>query len=94
MRPDVARNVSEANHTAKEESDQGTIRCCFTKLRLWLRCLLLMVSAYLTVYCNLAFCRDGPIADIAVSTQRARKPTNPWYSYQRRAYASVARAEC
>ena len=72
MRPVVAPTVSEANYIAKEESDQGTIRCCFTRLRLWLRCLLLMVSAYLTVYCNLAFCRDGPIPPPTSSTSTAQ----------------------
>src|ERR1700726_1785858 len=72
MRPVVSSIVSEANHIAKEESGEATTRRSSTRLRLLLRCLALMGSAYLTVYCNLAFCSDGPIESPASSTSTAQ----------------------
>ena len=72
MRPVVVSNVSEANHISKEESGEGTIRCCLTRLQVLLRCLLLMGSAYLTVYCNRAFCDDQPAEGRARSTSAAQ----------------------
>jgi hypothetical protein len=56
-------NVSEVNHISKEKSDWGAIRSCLTRLRVLLRCLLLMGSAYLAVYCSLAFCDDQRAVD-------------------------------
>ena len=53
-------DVSEVNHISKEESGQGTIRSCLTRIRALLSCLSLMGSAYLTVCCNCAFCSDRP----------------------------------
>src|ERR1700687_873167 len=72
MIPVVAPTVSEANHIAKEESGQGTIRCRLTRRRVSLRCLVLLGSAYLSVYCNSAFCRDQADESLASSTSAAQ----------------------
>jgi dipeptidyl aminopeptidase/acylaminoacyl peptidase len=74
MIPVAAPTVSEANHIAKEESGQGTIRGCFTKRRELLRRFLLMGSACLTVYCNSAFCSD-PLAEIPAASTSAAQST-------------------
>ncbi len=82
MRPVVAPTVSEANHIAKEESGQGTIRCRLTRRRVSLRCLALLGSAYLTVYCNSAFCSDqadeskvaGPAAQTTAAAELTKRP--------------------
>jgi hypothetical protein len=60
MRPDIARNVGEANHIAKGESGEVTTRRGSTRPRPLLRCLLRVVSVYLTVLTNLALCNDQP----------------------------------
>jgi dipeptidyl aminopeptidase/acylaminoacyl peptidase len=67
-------SVSEANHVSKEESGEGTSRCCFTRHRPLLRCLLLMGSAYLSVYGYRAFCSDQPAKAPASSTSTAQSP--------------------
>ena len=75
MRPTVVSNVSEANHVANKESSEGMIRCCFTRLRLLLPCLVLMGSAYVTVYCSRASCSDqsaeGPSGSISTAQTAA-----------------------
>ena len=63
---------SECDH--KEEVSEG-IRTCFTRLQLLLSCLLLIGSAYLTVYCNRAFCSDqlaeGPVGTTSTTQSTA-----------------------
>ena len=66
-------NVSEVSHISKEESSQGTIRSCLTKIRPLLSCLLLMGGAYLTLCCRLAVCSDQPDASPA-RTSTAQNP--------------------
>ncbi len=53
-------DVSEENHISKEEFGQGTIWSRLTRIRALLICLLLMGSAYLTVYRSIAVCSDRP----------------------------------
>jgi hypothetical protein len=65
-------DVSEVNHIPKEESGQCTIRSCLTRIRALLTCLLLMGSAYLTVYCNYAFCSDQPAESLVASISTAQ----------------------
>jgi hypothetical protein len=65
------RLVVASDHIPKEEYGEATSRCCFTTLRFWLRCLLLIGGAYLTVACKLAFCGDGPTPPKSTSAQSA-----------------------
>ena len=71
MSPVVVSNVSEANHISKEESGRARFGRAQQGSEL-LRCLLLMGSAYLTVYCNRAFCSDQPAEGPVGSTSTAQ----------------------
>jgi hypothetical protein len=72
-------DVSEVNHISKEQSDQGTVRWCLTshltRIRALLSCLLVMGSAYLTVYGNRAFCSDQLAEGPAGITSTAQTTT-------------------
>jgi hypothetical protein len=72
MRPDVVRNVSEANHIEKEESGEATTRCSSRRPRPLLRCFLRMVSVYLTVLTGLALGSDQPAESPASGTSAAQ----------------------
>jgi len=58
MRPVVASSVGEGKDVAMKEFIEGVTWCCLTRLRVLLRCLILIGSACLTVYCISAFCSD------------------------------------
>jgi hypothetical protein len=57
--------VSDVKHCSKEESGRATSRLRLTRIRPLLTCLLLTCSAYLTAFCNRAFCGD-PLAQAGV----------------------------
>jgi dipeptidyl aminopeptidase/acylaminoacyl peptidase len=67
MRPAAVSSVSEANHISKEEPGR-----CMPWTRVLLRCLGLLGTAYLTMYCNSAFCSgqmpEGPSTTSAAQT--------------------------
>ena len=82
MRPVVVSNLCPGDHIAMEESAEGTRKCCFTRLQLLLCCHVLIASAYLSVYCNRAFCSDqaaeGPVGSTAAAQNTAaRLPKRP-----------------
>jgi hypothetical protein len=75
MKHMLVSNVSEANHASEKESGDGAMQSCFATLRVLLRCLVLIGSACLTVYCNQTFCSDqaaeSPMASASVTQDTA-----------------------
>jgi hypothetical protein len=72
MRPVPVFNVIETDHIAKKESGQSPIRSRLTRHRVLLRCLVLMGSACLTVYCSPGFSSDQQGEVTAGSTSTAQ----------------------
>jgi hypothetical protein len=72
-------SLKEPNHIYREESGRGTIWSRLTRIRAFLICVLLTGSAYLTVYCNRAFCGDQPAeAPVAtISTEQSTAAAGP-----------------